>query len=124
MSIIHSKTDKAGFSATLVTPTSQTGLLLIQYANIITSQNLSTCTKISYQKTVKVFDLHFCNSCYIKIDRAQVRLVKMIGLEGSFGTVYRAVWRGSIVAVKVIQLGKDVDHVIGDVESVGTLNLC
>ena len=67
--------------------------------------------------------LHFCNSCYIKIDIVQVRLVKMIGLEGSFGTVYRAVWRGSIVAAKVIQLGKDVDHVIGDVESVGTLNL-
>ena len=36
-----------------------------------------------------------------------VRLVNVIG-HGSFGTVYRAVWRGSLVAAKVIhdQMGE------------------
>lgn len=33
----------------------------------------------------------------------EVRLLKIIG-QGSFGTVHQAFWRGSLVAVKVIQV--------------------
>ena len=34
----------------------------------------------------------------------EVQLLSTIG-QGSYGTVYRPVWRGSLVAAKVIQLG-------------------
>lgn len=37
--------------------------------------------------------------------------------QGSFGTVYRAVWRGSLVATKVINVqGEDITHVLHEVE--------
>ena len=39
----------------------------------------------------------------------------MIG-EGSFGTVYRAVWRGCVVAAKVLQLGHETEKVMSEVE--------
>ena len=45
----------------------------------------------------------------------QVRLINVIG-QGSFGTVYRAVWRGSLVATKVIQMGEESRHIVGEVE--------
>ena len=44
-----------------------------------------------------------------------VRLVSIIG-HGSFGTVYRAVYRGSVVAAKVVQVGEESKSVIGEVE--------
>ena len=49
------------------------------------------------------------------IDTKQVRLLNKIG-QGSFGTVYRAVWRGSLVAAKVIQVGEETSKVMGEVE--------
>lgn len=45
----------------------------------------------------------------------RVRLVSIIG-HGSFGTVYRAVYRGSVVAAKVVQMGEESKSVIGEVE--------
>ena len=51
----------------------------------------------------------------IVLDMTRVRLVNIIG-RGSFGTVYRAVWRGSLVATKVIQMGEECRHVIDEVE--------
>ena len=53
--------------------------------------------------------------CFIIIDMNQVRLINVIG-QGSFGTVYRAVWRGSLVATKVIQMGEESRHTVGEVE--------
>ena len=49
------------------------------------------------------------------IDTKQVRLVKIIG-QGSFGTVYRAVWCGTLVAAKVIQLGEENRQIFGEIE--------
>ena len=45
----------------------------------------------------------------------QVRLIGKIG-QGSFGTVYKAVWRGSVIATKVIQVGEEASKVLGEVE--------
>ena len=47
----------------------------------------------------------------------QVRLMNKIG-QGSYGIVYKAVWCGSVVATKVIQLqdGNESSKVLGEVE--------
>ena len=41
--------------------------------------------------------------------------VRTIG-QGSFGIVFKAMWRGKRVAAKVIQMGQDIDRVIGEME--------
>ena len=53
-------------------------------------------------------------------DVTQVRLINEIG-QGSFGTVYKSVWRGSVIATKVIQLqsGEDTSKILGEVEKLG-----
>lgn len=45
----------------------------------------------------------------------QVRLASIIS-QGSFGVVYKAMWSGSVVAVKVIQVGDKTTKIMGEVE--------
>ena len=45
----------------------------------------------------------------------KVRLISIIG-HGSFGTVYKAVWRGTVVASKVLQIGPEDKRVLFEVE--------
>ena len=68
---------------------------------------------LSMLKVVLLCTSHYYAS--VITDTKQVRLVNIIG-QGSFGTVYRAVWRGSIVAAKVIQVGAESSRVLSEVE--------
>lgn len=49
---------------------------------------------------------------------SHVRLISKIG-QGSYGTVYRSVWRGSLIATKVIQARDEALKVFGEVEKWG-----
>ena len=44
-----------------------------------------------------------------------VRMLDEIG-QGSFGTVHKAVWRGCLVAAKVIQVGQESKKFMDEVE--------
>ena len=53
---------------------------------------------------------------FMDSDKLDVRLVREIG-QGTYGTVYKAVWRGNLVATKIIQVqGDDFTHVSREVE--------
>ena len=59
--------------------------------------------------------IHLLHVLLYATDMQKVRLVSIIG-QGSFGTVYKAVWRGSVVAAKVIQVGDKTSKIMGEVE--------
>ena len=44
-----------------------------------------------------------------------MRLLSTVG-QGSFGTVYKAIWRGSLVAAKVVDGGQECHRIISEVE--------
>ena len=53
---------------------------------------------------------------FMDSDKLDVRLVREIG-QGTYGTVYKAVWRGNLVATKIIQVqGDDFTRVSREVE--------
>lgn len=45
----------------------------------------------------------------------KLRLLNLVG-QGSFGMVHRAVWRGVVVAAKVIQVGQEKNKFMAEVE--------
>ena len=50
---------------------------------------------------------------------AELHLVKIIG-QGTFGTVHKAIWRGSLVAAKVINIpAGSVGTVKGEIQAIG-----
>jgi len=75
-----------------------------------TAQIVFSHTKISCKTTVKVFvewKFHALTLLIILLDITWVKLLSSIG-QGSFGTVYRAIWRGSLLAAKVIQMREEI----------------
>ena len=72
----------------------------------------------TYRTDLKIHTLTLLkvnNSHTHHLDITKVKLLSSIG-QGSFGTVYRAIWRGSLVAAKVIQMGEESRHVIDEVK--------
>ena len=81
------------------------------YKDILQNDCKGTCRAEFNFHTLTLFNVNIL----IILDITQVMLLSSIG-QGSFSTVYRATWRGSLVAAKVIQMGEESRHVIGEVE--------
>ena len=48
--------------------------------------------------------IFFGNAVYMDIDKFEKPKLEAVVGEGTFGTVYRAIWRGTVVAAKVITI--------------------
>lgn len=58
--------------------------------------------------TFQLYDFHI-------LVLSTLRLLNLVG-QGSFGTVHKAIWRGVIVAAKVIQVGQEKSKIMAEVE--------